>query len=143
MLEDVQTRLENRVPELANRVHDAADFTAFLNSNGKSIATPAAYVIPAALVGERPQDATGVFIQGYTESFSVVLVFRSTGAKADRALKKLQSFLFDVIKALVGWAPDGIIGVFQLARGRVAGATGGLLTYQIDFSIHNQLRVQP
>lgn len=143
MLEDVQARLESRVPELTDRVHDVADFTAFLNSNGKSIATPAAYVIPAALVGQSPQGVTGMFVQGYAESFSIVLVFRSVGGGADRALKKLRTFLFEVIEALVGWAPEGLAGVFQLARGRVLGATGGLLTYQIDFSIHNQLRVQP
>lgn len=141
MLEEVQTRIAAQVPELASRVYDAADFTEFLNATGKAKPTPAAYVIPAALVGREPSAATGGFIQGYTESVSVVLVFRSTDAQAGRALKRLRPFLFEVIEALAGWTPGNTAGVFQLARGQVLGASGGLLSYQIDFSIQNELRI--
>lgn len=141
MLDAVQARLQTQIPDLAGRVQDAADFTEMLKRGGAPAATPAAFVIPAAMIGRQPASATGLFIQDYTESISVVLVFSSTDPRASRAFKRLRPFIADVIEAIAGWTPGGTVGVFQLARGAVLGVGEGRLTYQLDFSIFDQLRI--
>ncbi|WP_323780149.1 hypothetical protein [Thalassovita sp.] len=141
MLDAVQTRLAARIPDLAGRVHDAADFTEMLRRGGSPTAMPAAYIMPAAMIGRQPGGVTGLFVQEYTESISVVLVFGSTEPRATRAFKRLRPFIFDVIEAIAGWTPGGTAGVYQLARGAVLGVGEGRLTYQLDFTIFDQLRI--
>lgn len=141
MLDAVQSRLEAQIPELVGRVHDAADFTEMLRRSGAPAAMPAAYVMPAAMIGRQPNAAAGMFTQEYTESISIVLVFGSTDARASRAFKRLRPFISDVIAAIAGWTPGETVGVYQLARGAVLGVGEGRLTYQLDFSIADQLRI--
>jgi len=141
MLEAVQNRLETQIPALSGRVNDAAKFTAMMKSSAGPQAMPAAYVLPAAMMGRQPQAAAGLFIQDYAEAISVVLFFGATSARASRALAHLRPFLFDVIQAIAGWTPGDTVGVFQLTRGAVLNVTDGRLIYQLDFSIMNQLRI--
>lgn len=141
MLEAVQTRIEAQIPDLAGRVHDAADFTEMLKRGGAPTALPAAYVMPAAMIGRQPGGVTGLFIQEITESVSIVLVFGNTDPRASRAFKNLRPFIADVIAAIAGWTPGATVGVFQLARGAVLGVGEGRLSYQLDFSINDQLRI--
>ena len=75
------------------------------------------------------------------ESVGVVLFLRGHDQTGARALSNLRPFIGTVINAIAGWQPSGEIGVFQLSRGALVDINGGLLSYQLDFSINDQLRI--
>lgn len=133
---------------LAGRIGEAASLSDLMARNQAPQVTPAAFVLPLGLRGGRADAATGLFRQDIAETLGVVLFVRSagdaTGAKAGDRLRPLRN---DVIRRIVGWAPpsdwleDDTVGVFVLSRGQLLSMSAGMLTYQLDFSVDDQLRI--
>jgi hypothetical protein len=141
MIEAVKDRLKAEVSDLGNRVEGAAEFDA-VRKRGTPSRTPVAYLLPLGIVARPGDAATGVFTQPYAEALSVILLFSSNDRHGERSLNRMREIIFDVILALVGWAPGDEIGVFQLARGGLIGSgSEASFAYQLDFNIDNQLRV--
>jgi hypothetical protein len=46
-----------------------------------------------------------------------------------------------IIASVAGWAPGDEIGVFALSRATLLDFTRGVIVYQIDFAIADQLRI--
>ncbi|NIZ12904.1 hypothetical protein [Phaeobacter sp. HF9A] len=141
MLEAIKDRLEGRVPAFDGRIETAVDLTRLLKDRGIP-QTSTAFVVPLGLQGQRANDATGMFSQGYSETIGVLLVARSHDQTGARALKTLRPTIQQVLEALAGWSPGSDFGVFELRRGDLAGVSGGALLYMIEFSINDQLRIK-
>lgn len=91
--------------------------------------------------GAAPQVSTGFYVQPITETVGVLLFARAGTPTGDQALHELRPLLEDVISALVGWAPGAQSGVFSFRAGRLISFAEGLLIYQQEFSIDDQLRI--
>lgn len=141
MIDAVTTRLTAQVPELSGRIDGAAEFTALMSRGGFPTATPTAYLLPLGLLGGTPSAMSGAFIQDYAETLGVVLLFSSNDRTGEAALKRLRTIIFEVVEALVGWAPADELGVFRFTRGGMVSVKPGHIAYQLDFSITDQLRI--
>lgn len=141
-LDDVRTRVEAQVPDLAGRLGNAGAFADLVERNQLPQITPAGYVLPGGISGGTPDVTTGLFRQDFREIVSIVLVSRVAGDPLrNKAIDELAPFVRTVIEAVVGWAPAGAIGVFQLQEAQLVGAKGGALVFQIDFALNDQLRI--
>lgn len=142
MINAVITRLKAEVPELGNRVEGALDLADMLRS-GRLPENTNAIVLPVRVNGGTPDAMAGIFRQEFSETIAVLLLARVHDQTGRRALAEIRPLIMSVIEALAGWAPDGEMGVFQLARGFIASMAEGNLIYQIELSISDQLRIAP
>lgn len=136
----VIARLQDQVTDLRS-VEGAAEYKALVDGDKVPQQDPAAYVIPLGLRGDRPDVVAGLFRQPIAESIGVVLFLRGHDAHGAKALANVRPFIGSVIGAIAGWQSSDEIGVFQLSRGALIGIKAGLLSYQIDFAINDQLRI--
>lgn len=131
------------IPELVGRIHPVGELADILARGTLAQATPAAFVLPLGIRGGRADAVTGLYRQNIERLVGVVLAVRHvndpTGALAKAALDPL---IDATIGVLAGWGDDDMIGVFTLARGELAGIDKGTITYQLDFAIEDQLRIE-
>ena len=59
----------------------------------------------------------------------------------DDDVPELDELIHAVLLAVAGWGPDEAVGVFELARGSLIHNRDGVLVYQLDFAIDDQLRI--
>jgi hypothetical protein len=72
----------------------------------------------------------------------VILCAKALGdARARRALPTIDTVKDQVIAAVAGWAPVDVAGVFSVTKGRLVSVTKGLVIYQLDFAVTDQLRI--
>lgn len=142
MIDALIERLVTRVPELEHRIQGAVEFDKLMRTKAPPQHGLAAYVLPRGIAGGPPQAVAGMFVQDVQERVAVVLFLRGTDPTGKRALTRLQPFLLEVIEAIAGWAPGDEAGVFVLNRCEPIANEHGLLVFQIDFSINDQLRIQ-
>jgi hypothetical protein len=136
--------LVGSVPSLNGRVRSAGALSALMRTGGLLQASPAAFILPLGIRGSEPDAATGLFRQIVERLWGVLLVVRAADDQAgERATAELEPLIDGVIAAVVGAPdePDGF-GVFRLSRGELVGLQTGVLTYQLDFAIEDQLRIQ-
>lgn len=77
MIGEVITRLQAQVPDLANRVYGAADFSDLMRRKALPKHTPAAHVLGLGLQGGKADAVTGAFTQMFEEQIGVILTLRS------------------------------------------------------------------
>jgi hypothetical protein len=143
----VQQRLEDRVEELAGRLGSASDLVALLDSNVAPTAGVSGYLVPAGTTGV-PTRASGAiagrFTQEVRHGVTLVVFLRNVDRHGKRALAELDSFAAAIREAVCGWAPAGTVGVFELQRdGVLQTRHKGVLAYQFQFVISDQLRITP
>ncbi|BAV64766.1 phage tail terminator protein [Sphingobium cloacae] len=143
----VKERLED-IAALGGRIEPAASLSELMRRNQAPQVTPAAFILPLGLRGGRGEVATGIVRQPITEALGVVLFLRSAGdAKGGKSADALTPIRNEVIRRIVGWAPpsdwlaDDTVGVFTLSRGEMVSLSAGLLIYQLDFAVDDQLRI--
>jgi len=141
MIDDIITRLEAQVDELAGRVDGGRAFVDLIRSKKAPAQSIACYVFPSGIQGARPDAATGVYTQMLTHRTSVVIFVQSFDRTGRRALERIQPFLMRVIEAIAGWAPGDEVGVHRFDRAQLVESGAGRLAYQLDFSIDDQLRI--
>lgn len=141
-IDAVRERIDQKVPALKDRLLNAADYANLVERNRLPQVTPAGYVLPGGLRGGAADAATGLFRQSLAVIVMVVLVVRVAGDPlAERAIDEITPLAEDTIAAVVGWAPDDAIGVFELAQAELVGAKDNVLVFQIDFALNDQLRI--
>lgn len=140
MIDDVIERLKTSVPDLENRVEPIVELAAAMNS-GRLPETANAIVSPAALRGGASDVGAGIFTQPFVEAVSVLLIARVYDQTGRRALAALRPLIMAVVEAVAGWAPGDQVGVFSLVRGGVVSLQKGVLLYQIEFAIEDELRI--
>lgn len=139
---EVMARINAQVPELSGRVENAGRFAEIVERNQVPQVTPAAFVLPAGLAGGKAEAGAGLFIQSFRETVSVVLFVRVAGDPTSaRAIDEATPILRKVVTGVVGWAPADAIGIFVLSQAELVGATRGVLTFQVDFELDDQLRI--
>ena len=136
-------RLKARVPDLGNRVAGAAEFAALTATGALPQVTPAAHVIPTGISGAKQAPQMGLYVQGIERLFSVVLTMRASDASASRSLGAASDLVEDIINALAGWELGGRIGVMTFRRAALVSASKGALSYELSFSLSDQLRINP
>ncbi|MEL7098287.1 MAG: hypothetical protein AAGM84_05605 [Pseudomonadota bacterium] len=142
LFDAVKTRLEARVPALNHRVEAAAGLSTLIARGGVPDVELAAYLTPLGMVPRGAASVSaGSYVQSVRDSIGVVLFARAGSRTGDDALDDIEGLLTSVIGALAGWAPSGQSGVFTFARSRLLSCSAGLLIYQIDFEIDDQLRI--
>ncbi len=142
-LAPVIARIEARVPALSGRTRPAEDYVSLLRQKSMASAPGGAFVMPAGLRGGRPAAATGSFVQDIDEVTAVVILVPAPSKGLGRQGGTIDLLIRQVIEAVAGWAPGDEVGVFQVLRGAMINLGDAVLAYQIDFSITDQLRIQP
>ena len=71
----------------------------------------------------------------------VVLVVGAGDATGGKAQQQMEPLIMDTINAIAGQDVDGMIGTYRLAKGELVGLAAGVLSYQLDFAIEDQLRI--
>lgn len=142
-LAQVITRIEARVPELSRRTRETEDFQALLRQTSLTAATGGAYVMPAGLRGGKAEIFSGSYVQDIDEVIAVVLLVPAPSKGLGRQGATITTLIKAVIEAVAGWAPDDVIGVFQVLRGAMINLGTALLAYQLEFCISDQVRTIP
>lgn len=147
MFEAVRARLED-ISTIAGRIQPGASLSELMARNLAPQVCPAAFILPLGVRGGSVEAMAGLFVQDIAETLGIVLFLRAAGdATGGRLADQLTPLRNDVIRAIVGWAPQSdwlegeTVGLFRLARGELISLSGGLLTYQIDFALDDQLRI--
>lgn len=135
--------LVKSVPAFGGRVDGAARLAELLDKKQLGQGpSPGAFVLPLGIDGGKAEAMAGMFIQGLVRLVGVLIVVRVhgdvTGAKG---LIELEPLIDAVIGAIAGTADDDAIGTFVLVKGELASVDKGLLTYQLDFAVDEQLRI--
>lgn len=136
-------RLKDRVPDLGQRVAGAAEFAALAATGSRPQVMPAAHVVPTGIVGKPMQPQLGMYIQKVERLFSIILSLRAADASAARSLTPAADMIEVIIEALAGWELGGRIGVMIFQRSTLVDAGKGALTYELSFSLSDQLRITP
>lgn len=135
-------RLKANVPALQDRVRGAGDFAALLRSGSEPQAPTFAHVLYAGIVGVgRPALATGAYRQETATGINIMLSIRTSGADGQKALDEVEELEKAILAALCGWAPSEETGVFQLVRSGMVQFQKGVMRWQIDLTITDQLRI--
>lgn len=142
LVADLVTRLGDEVDALAGRVQGAAELSELVRKKALPQASPFAFVLPNGLVARSDGDASAnAFTQMVDEVFAIVLVVRASGdITGARTLPTIDALVWAVILAVCGWGPDDAIGVFHLRRGQLLSADAGVVIYQLDFGLQQQVR---
>lgn len=137
----IKARLQARVPSL-RQIEDALSLTALLKSGALPRQSPAAFVLPAGIVGGQTEAMSGAFVQSVQDVISIVLAVNASSAAGVGQAARVDILIREIIDALCGWAPETGPGVYALRRAEVMSMTGGLATWRIDLAIADQLRIQ-
>ncbi|QBF31496.1 hypothetical protein [Thalassococcus sp. S3] len=136
----VKARLEAEVPALRHRVETASGLSDVIRNRAAPQQTPAAFVVPLGLQGGAASVQVNAFRQDVVDLVGVVLFVRGGSRTGDRALAEVDVLIREIIQSLIAWAPDGEPGVFVLQRANIISFAEGVLIYQIDFRINDELR---
>ncbi len=142
LVEDVAQRIGAQVAALTGAIDFIADLASLIQQGALPQREVCAFVIGLGFDGGKAEAAVNAFTQGLTQSVGVVLCVKALGdAKAQKAVPTIDALSQSVIEAVAGWGPSTAPGVFTVSRGRLLNADKGLLLYQIDFALVDQLRI--
>jgi hypothetical protein len=147
MFDAVKARIAD-VPGIAGRIEAAANLSELISRGLAPQGGDAAFILPLGIRGGAEQAMAGLFIQDIAETLGIVLFIRAvgdtTGARSNDRLTPIRNA---VIRQIVGWSPPSewlegeTVGQFRLSRGELISLSAGLLIYQIDFALTDQLRI--
>lgn len=137
----VRSRLDALVPELSGRIEGAIAFADLMRRNALPQVTPAAFVLPLGLQGGTADVVSGLYRQEVREVVGVVLVLRSFSGTGEKAVPELDQLVGAIVNAVAGYGPSDAVGVFVLSRGSIVSMSAGTISYQIEFTLSDQLRI--
>lgn len=123
------------------RVDGAVQMQDLITKGGLPAADATLFVLPSAMRGGAVRASSGLFVQDTEQTVSVYLALRHTGGNADTAIDPLQRATNKICAALAGWTPPGGADVFRLSRASIVSFAQGVILYQADFIIQDQLRI--
>jgi len=123
-------------------IEEVADLAALIAANQTPQRSPWAYVLPLGFNGGPAEVSANAYRQPFEPVIAIVFVVQALDdPKARKALATVDQLEQDTLALICGWAPVGAIGVFRALRGRLVSVSQGLVIYQIDFALQNQLRI--
>ena len=132
------------IAAFGGRIHGAAMLSSLMDRQGAlAQVAPAAFILPLGITGGQPDAVSGLFRQPVVWLEGVLIVTRAAGDPTGAAqLAQLAPLINQVIDAVCGRSPEeGGFGVYRLVKGELVSLAGGALSYQLDFSIDDQLRI--
>lgn len=144
LTDEVIARLVAEVPAFIS-VEGAAELAAVMKGGRAPNRMPAAFVLSAGLRARPADAAAGVFRQAVSEMTGVLIVAGVAGdARGGAAAARAETLCGQVVAALAGWTPEGeqIIGPMELTSAELLGLEAGVVSYQVNFSTAQQLRIQ-
>lgn len=142
-VDDIISRLKDRVPALGGRVYGAAEFATLTATGQLPQVTPAAHVVPTGIKGGKHHAQTGSYLQSIDRLYSVMLTVKAGDASGARAMAHISSLQEAIIGALAGWDWGQRVGVMVFRNSPLARAAQGAFVYELSFSIADQLRIIP
>lgn len=141
LTDEVIARLAAEVPAFVS-VEGAAELAAVMKGGRAPNRMPAAFVLSAGLRARPADAAAGVFRQAVSEMTGVLIV--AGDARGGAAAGRAETLCGQVVAALAGWTPEGeqIIGPMELTSAELLGLEAGVVSYQVNFSTAQQLRIQ-
>lgn len=138
----VATRIDDEVAALKGRVEDIAALAALIAEGALPQADACAFVCPLGFDDRGGNSIAGAHTQMLDDAIAVIICVKARGdAKARKALPTIGDLRDAITDAVAGWAPAGAMDVFYVKRGRLLSADKGLVLYQLDFSLRDQLRI--
>lgn len=142
LVQAVADRIGDQVTPLTGAIQYIADLASLISANAMPQREVTAFVVPLGFDAGDGQSAVNAHTQMLNRAVGVVLAVKALGdAKAQRAVPTIDSLEQSVIAAVAGWGPDNTAGVFNVLRGRLVSVESGLVLYQIDFALKDQLRI--
>jgi hypothetical protein len=142
LIDAVASRIDDQVVTLKGAVQYIADLAALISANAMPQRELTAFVVPLGFDAGDGESAVNYHVQPLDRAIGVVLAVKALGdAKAKRALPSIDVLEKSVVNAIAGWTPDNVVGVFNVKRGRLVSVESGLVLYQIDFALKDQLRI--
>ena len=143
LIDQVVTRIDDQVPAIKGRIHQAGDLASLVRKGTVPQVRPAGFVLPLGLLANAADVVSGAYRQGTIETVGVIFFVDDAGqATGRRAIPKVDEIQNDIVNAIAGWKPTGEnYGVFELSRGRLVAVNKGTVSYQLEFTISNQLRI--
>ena len=137
----VADRLKAEVPAFG-AVELVADLAVLVKENALPQQDVSAFVVDLGFDDRDRFSASGIYTQMIATTIGVIVCVKSYGDAAGASkLPMLDQLVKAVINALAGWAPDDVVGVFELRRGRLQSIMSGLMIYQVEFALTDQLRI--
>lgn len=125
------------------RVYPAGNLAALMRSGNAADPTLKAHVLPSSLAGGKGDAVTGAYVQAVDRGVSIVISLPIADATGAAQADDLEQLIFATTEAVTGWGPADCPGVFRLVRGQLVSMQGGIIVYQLDFSITDHLRHSP
>lgn len=149
LLDDFRTRVASLVDELpVERLQFAADLAELVRQNALPNAPVSGFVLDAGTRAlDQGQSGAGIFIQAVEQRVATVLVFNSASdVSGGKAVERADAVVAEVLKAPLGWAPDGddehlYTTDFRFAGSEVSSLVNGRVIYQLEHVIGLQLRI--
>lgn len=142
LLTAIGDKLGTDVAALKGGIQYAADLAALVAAGQMPQRDAAAFIVPLGFDGRGGESATGVHTQILSHAVGVIIVVKARGdASGRKALPAIDDIKDAVIASLAGWAPDDVASVLVVARGRLVSLEGGVVLYQLDFNVLDQLRI--
>ena len=138
----VATRIRGEVPELTGAIEFIADLAAMVEEGALPQRDVAGFVVPLGFDDRGGQSAAGAHTQLLADMIGVILCVKARGdVKARSAIPKIDVLVDKVVDAVAGWTPNNTVGVFNVKRGRLVPGAKGIIVYQLDFELLDQLRI--
>lgn len=138
----VATRIGGQVPELAGAIEFIADLAAMVSEDALPQRDVAGFVVPLGFDDRGGSSAAGLHTQILADAVGVILCVKARGdVKSKRALPKIDTLVNKVVDAVAGWSPSNTVGAFRVTKGRLVPGAKGIIIYQIDFELLDQLRI--
>lgn len=125
------------------RIERAGNLAALMKTGAPMQPVLRAHVLPADLNGREVHSATGGFIQTLDRGISVLITLPAFDGSGAAGVPDIEALIASTVAALCGWAPGDTPGVFRLRQGRLLSLQGGVILYQLDFTVTDQLRISP
>ncbi len=143
LVADLAALIVAGVPQLADRVQGAAELSEMVKRQALPQSPVFAFVLPLGLSARGEGECmSGGFIQQFDATLAVLLGVRAAGdPSGSRALPTIDDLVGATLSAVCGRGPDDALGVWRLMRGELLSAADGVVLYQLEFGLRDELRI--
>ncbi|MEX0971524.1 MAG: hypothetical protein WD046_13885 [Paracoccaceae bacterium] len=139
-IEEIITRLKAQVASFQSRIEAVADLSSLVKGGRLPNRTPSAYVLPLGLQALAADIVAGMYRQGMSETFGVVIITNAANdARGAAGVPDVTGLRDQVIAALAGWGSGAV--VLEVLRGRLVSLNAGMIIYQLEFKTTFQIRI--
>ncbi len=141
IIEVVADKLKTEVTAF-DSVELIADLAALVKENALPQRDVTGFVVDLGFDDRGGRSASGLYTQMLSTTVGIIICVKAYGDVSGASrIPALDILVKAVIDALAGWAPDDVVGVFEVLRGRLLSMANGLMIYEVQFALLDQLRI--